>query len=126
MNRSLRSRAVGLQGEQAAVDYLTERGYEIVERNYRAGRGEIDIIARDGSYLCFIEVKTCRSRSFGEPETWVTERKRKRIVSAARMYRANKEIVDQDCRFDVITIRLTREGLLFNHIQDAFWVEEEW
>lgn len=114
-----------MQGEQAAVDYLLERGYEIIDRNYRAGRGEIDIIARDGSYLCFVEVKTCRSQSFGEPETWVTERKRKRMISASRMYRANKEIVDQDCRFDVITVRMNRDGLLINHIQDAFWVEEE-
>jgi putative endonuclease len=123
MNESNHAKKMGDLGEQKAVDYLVEQGFTILERNYRAGHGEIDIVAQENGYLVFVEVKTCRSSSFGEPETWVTPRKQKRMISAARKYRVLHQVWDADCRYDVIALRLC-DQVLINHIRVAFWVNE--
>ncbi|MBV6394980.1 MAG: hypothetical protein HFACDABA_00551 [Anaerolineales bacterium] len=77
---------MGLWGEQAAVDYLEKQGYIILERNFRAARGEVDIIARQDKALVFVEVKARSSNRYGMPEYAVTPKKRMHILSAAQEY----------------------------------------
>jgi len=96
--------AAGQTGEHLARAYLEHRGLEIVETNYRFGRGEIDIIAREGEYLVFCEVKMRTTDEYGPPELAVTRRKRQQVRRLAQGYLAERRIVDQACRFDVVAI----------------------
>jgi len=115
-----RRAAAGNYGETAAKGYLTAKGYEIVAERYRASGGEIDLIAKDGSYLVFVEVKYRRQVNFGSPAAGITVAKRRAIAAAARRYLADKALIDVDCRFDVIEV-FGREQLTINHIENAFW-----
>jgi putative endonuclease len=109
---------LGRRGEQWAVEYLRRKGYQILERNFHARRGEIDIIARQGDQIVFVEVKTARGKSFGSPRDWVDFRKQARLIHAAVVYLAMKQ--DTDCRFDVIAIELDRIKPRLTHIINAF------
>lgn len=104
-----------------AVNYLTERGYTILHRNYRRKFGEIDIIAQDGPTLVFAEVKTRSSDAFGSPASAVTSRKQKQISRAALDYLAQKKLFDHDARFDVLAV-VTGDGnnIYIDHIPNAF------
>lgn len=110
----------GLAGEDLAVEYLCREHYRILQRNYRYGYGEIDIIAEDGNILVFAEVKTFRSKKFGEPEDAVTKKKRDRIRKTAEGYLYQHAIDDKECRFDVIAIDWERTNPMIRHIKDAF------
>jgi putative endonuclease len=99
---------LGTEGEMLAARYLAAKGYRIVARNFRFLRNEIDIVARDGDELCFIEVKTRASLDKGHPAEAVTLRKQKEIVRAASGYLAGQENPWINCRFDVITILAKR------------------
>jgi len=114
----------GKLGEDMAADWLKRCGYEIVARNYRAGHDELDIVARQGDTLVFVEVKTARSQNFGAPETWVDERKQRHLGDAANAFLLKHDIQDVDCRFDVIAIDLSQSPPRVNHIKNAFWLEE--
>ncbi|HSP86723.1 MAG TPA: YraN family protein, partial [Ignavibacteriaceae bacterium] len=96
----------GDEGEELAVVHLKEKGYEIVERNYRFGKGEIDIVAKDPEtgYIVFIEVKSKRNIEYGEPVYSVTKNKMKQIKRMAELYFYDKEIAEAECRFDVVTV----------------------
>ncbi len=89
--------------------FLREKGLEILEENYRTRWGEIDIIARDGSTLVFVEVKTRSQRLFGSPLQAVTPDKQRRLRRMAAMYLAKKNLSEIPARFDVVGISL-REG----------------
>lgn len=119
---SLNTKKYGAEGEQAAARFLEEKNYEIIERNYRYGRqGEIDIIARDGSYYVFVEVKSRKNLNYGEPEYAITKNKIEQIKKVAIAYLYNRDIYDVDCRFDVITIFDDFSGdRKINHIINAF------
>ena len=93
---------IGQWGEQVAVDYLTERGYEIVTRNTRTPYGEIDIVARQGDTTVFVEVKARTSDRMGMPEDSITPRKRQHMISAAEHYAATNEI--NHWQLDVIAV----------------------
>ncbi|UZJ41454.1 YraN family protein [Prosthecochloris sp. SCSIO W1101] len=95
---------LGRQGEMTAVTYLLEKGYRILDRNYRYRRNEIDIVAADKQTLCFIEVKTRSSDTKGHPLEAVTPEKQKEIIKAASAYLATHPAPEPDCRFDVIAI----------------------
>jgi len=123
MTALAKRRETGKKGEELAATYLEAHGMEILHRNFRIREGEIDIIARDGDYLVFVEVKTDRSHNFGEPETWVTARKRRRIALAAEAYLQRYDIHDVDCRFDVVAIHMTKKSHEIHHIKNAFWIE---
>lgn len=99
---------LGKKGEEIAVKFLKYEGFEIIEQNYRYGKGEIDIIARDPSdnYLAFVEVKTRQNLDYGEPEYAITKNKQRQIRKIAELYLYDKEIEELDCRFDVIAILL--------------------
>lgn len=111
--------SLGKIGEDLATQYLIDKGYQILERNWRAYRKEIDIIAIDGKDIVFVEVKTRQDDEFGTPEMAVNQRKRAHIYAAASSYYYEHKI-DLDVRFDVIAI-LYRDGKPeINHIVDAF------
>ena len=119
MGRNLR--AEGAAGEALAVALLRDRGYAIVERNYRYGRkGEIDIVARDGEYLVFCEVKSRYDDTFGPPEYAVTPLKQWRIRRIAEAYLFTHGIRDQACRFDVVTVRFQAGGPKLELFKNAF------
>ncbi len=116
---------IGRIGETEAVGYLEKKGFVILERNYRAERGEIDIIAREGDTLVFVEVKTKRQDGFGEPEDWVGRKKQDQIAKVAMRYLQEKNLDNVDCRFDVIAIGYENGKKKISHIQDAFWLNEQ-
>lgn len=109
-------------GESLAVKHLKARGCEILARNYRAIRGEIDIIVRDGEFTVFVEVKTRRSLKFGLPQAAVTWQKQRQISKVALAYLQTHNLLDAPCRFDVIAIQLSPQLELLNleQIESAF------
>ncbi len=116
----LTTKEKGNAGEQLAMAHLKRLGMEIVEMNYRYGHGEIDIIARDGETLVFCEVKGRKTDEFGEPEYAVTPRKQQQIRRIAEAYLYEHEIKEQDCRFDVVTVRFMERPPKINYIRNAF------
>lgn len=120
MVREVSTHAAGRAGEDLAREYLEHRGMEIIQTNYRFGRGEIDIIGREGEYLVFCEVKMRTSDEFGPPELAVTLQKQQQVRRVARGYLAERQIVDQACRFDVVAITLVGGLPRFEHIPNAF------
>jgi len=98
--------ALGKTGEDLAVRELQRRGYEILDRRWRSRAGEIDIIARDGATLVFVEVKAREHHDFGDAAESVTMRKRQTIVRMAKEYVVAARWIDRPCRFDVVTIHL--------------------
>ena len=116
--------STGLQGEEIACRYLAKKGYQIVDRNWRSGHYEIDIIARDGDTMVFCEVKTARSRRFGTSVGWVTPRKVRRIALTAMDYIAANRIAGCGFRFDVIGLDIGDGGFSVTHIVNAFDVPE--
>lgn len=120
----MENKALGRWGEDKAVEYLHDKGLNILDRNYRCPVGEIDIIAMQDNTLVFIEVKTRRSLSFGLPAESVTFKKQVKYFKIAQYYMKEKGIKDWSCRFDVIEVILNRNGSCqFNHIVDAFQVK---
>ncbi len=116
------TRVTGARGEELAAAYLRRKGYEILCRNYRCARGEIDIVAKDGQVLVFVEVKTGRSHSFGPPESWVDRRKQEHLGQAAAVYLEERGLEDVDCRFDVVAVRWEHDEARVQHIENAFWL----
>lgn len=110
---------LGKLGEDLATKYLIGKGYPILARNWRNGRDEIDIIARDGEWLVIVEVKTRTSEYFGEPETAVTNAKQKSLVRAAEAYIFAFDYKGET-RFDVIGILFDHGKVRLNHVPDAF------
>jgi putative endonuclease len=117
--------ALGKMGEQFAAEYLAGRGYRIVDRNIRIGRGEIDIVAQDGETWVFVEVKTGRKSGFGEPEERVTLSKQRQLGRLAQQYLEDHQIHDAECRFDVVAVTAAGNNWTVRHIPDAFWLERD-
>ena len=109
------TKKIGDRGEQQAVQFLTERGYAILERNYRDKRSEVDIIAQTGHLLVFVEVKTRKNALFGYPEQFVDPKKIDLLHRAATAYQEQINWQD-DIRFDIIAIT---DGVL-EHFEDSF------
>ena len=117
------TRAIGTEGEQKSVEFLIENGYAILKLNYRDGRiGEIDIIAREGEYICFIEVKTRKSYSFGVPSESVTFKKQEKIKLLASIYLTNTGNIDKRIRFDIVEVLMKNNNDInkINLIKNAF------
>jgi len=110
----------GESGERVAEKFLTEKGFRLIERNYRYERGEIDLIFDDHGILVFVEVKTRRSETYGEPEDAITPRKRRQIRKVAEAYLWVKNIKDTECRFDVVAIKWESGKAKINYIPNAF------
>ena len=101
---------LGKKGENLASDFLKARGYTILSRNYRRRSGEIDIIAMEGDYLVFIEVKTRRGTSHGHPLEAITARKQRQISKVAQCYLAENNLFDKEARFDVVSVVMSKSN----------------
>jgi putative endonuclease len=112
--------ALGKAGEDLACVELARRGYVILARRYRRREGEIDIVARDGPTIVFVEVKTRESRAFGAAAEAVTAIKRRRIVQLALDYLARHRLDDVPCRFDVVSIHWGPDGPALDVYRNAF------
>ncbi|NNK71598.1 MAG: DUF91 domain-containing protein [Flavobacteriaceae bacterium] len=110
----------GEKGELLAVDHLLDKGYEILERNYRFQKAEVDILARMKNTLAVIEVKARSSTSFGEPQDFVKPKQIKNLVKAVDQYIMENDL-DVEVRFDIIAIIKTAEGSRLEHLKDAFY-----
>lgn len=110
---------LGKKGEDLAVELCREKGFVVIEQNYRTPFGEIDIIAKDGNIVVFIEVKARTGTAYGAPFEAVTRRKRDKIKKVAMSYmkRLKKEV---PARFDVISISMKSGRPDLEYIQDAF------
>lgn len=111
---------MGLRGQQEAEAFLTKNGYRILKRNYRVRTGEIDLIARHGSYTVFIEVKFRSCLNFGLPCEAVSHAKQQKITHTAMHYIAVNNLENQDFRFDVIEVFEENGRIHVNHIENAF------
>ena len=118
---SNKKKKAGNEGEDLAAEFLIKKGYKIVERNYRFGKGEIDIVAKEGDTLVFVEVKTRKSLEYGPPELSITKSKERQVRKIAEAYLYDKEINNADCRIDVIAVlMLSPKEPDINHIKNAF------
>ena len=111
----------GALGEQYACRFLEELGYEILERNWRFGKDELDIIARTAHELVFVEVKTRRSERHGQPEEAVKKGKRSTMIRGANAY-VQETAGELALRFDIVSVILHPTGKPYiHHIPDAFY-----
>lgn len=101
---------IGKSGENIAVGYLIDRGYKIIQRNFRVPRGEIDIVAKDKDILVFVEVKNFSYRNFYLPMYSISERKKRMIRRTAEEYLYRNDIMNNDCRFDFVFIYLDEKN----------------
>ena len=118
--RGLKNRSSGDLGEDIASRYLERRGYEVVERNYRTRRGELDLVARRGGTLIIVEVKLRRGTAYGDPLEAVTPRKQRTIRLMAEEYLSDRDPSYEDLRFDVVGILLLAGRPEISHVEDAF------
>ena len=115
--------SIGNTGEEIAVKTIKKKGYKVIERNYRTRLGEIDIIARDKEYICFIEVRMRKRTDFGTPADTIDKRKRDKIIKAAKMYALKNNLYDMPMRFDAVLIDgdfFGGENINVEIIKDAF------
>jgi len=110
---------LGNQGEQLAVDFLQKNNYNILERNWRFKKAEIDIIAIKNDVLAVIEVKTRSSNYFGNPQDFVNQKKIQLLVEAINEYVISKQL-DVEVRFDIIAILKNKDTFNIEHLEDAF------
>lgn len=113
---------IGKKGEEIARDFLEQKGYKILEQNWRYSRAEIDLIASYQNALIFVEVKTRSYDYFGQPEDFVTAKKQKLMSSAASAYmQANNH--QWEIRFDIVSILLSgKSSMKIQHFEDAFFL----
>ena len=119
---------LGREGEELAKKFLRSKDYRIVESNFKAPFGEIDLIAYQRKVLVFIEVKARTSYNFGMPEESISQEKKKKISKVASLYLKAKGLSEVDCRFDVVCItphpipppQVGREKYTIKLIEDAF------
>jgi len=117
---TVRRQALGIQGENLAVAELERRGYAILARRYRTRHGEIDIVARDGATIVFVEVKVKVTGEFGTAAEAVTVFKQRRVISMAVDYLARNHLTSRPCRFDVVAVDGVGDEAIVSYYQGAF------
>ena len=110
---------LGRKGEALALEELQRKGYSIVAKNWRYGKAEIDIIARDSSFLVAVEVKTRSSIAFGNPQDFVNPRKIKRMIAAMDYFITSNDI-NLEVRFDIVAITNNKNDYYLEHLEGAF------
>jgi len=115
---------LGREGERIAENYLKEKGYRLVERNYRCPMGELDLIALDRRVIVFIEVKTRSDFRFGVPTESVHPRKQRKMIQAALYFLSRHRLHHREARFDVVGVSLAKGRPEVEHVQNAFGVED--
>lgn len=114
------SQKQGQDGEKIAKEYLIGQGYEVLECNWRYKKLEVDIIAKKGQCIVFVEVKTRKSDTFGEPEIFVTKQKQNFLIAAANAYLVQKDI-ELESRFDIIAVIKFNNNHSVKHLEAAFY-----
>ncbi|MCA6361615.1 MAG: YraN family protein [Bacteroidetes bacterium] len=113
------TKETGNRGEMLAAIYLQQQGYEVICTNWQFLHLEIDVVARYKEFLVIVEVKTRTSAFWGEPETFVSLAKQKKLIRAAALY-LDQHRLDLEVRFDVVGILGTGTDARITHIADAF------
>ena len=111
---------LGKEGERLAIEFLQEKGYEILETNWRYGKAEIDVICRSNSVLIVVEVKTRSAVTFGLPQDFVNPRKIRLLVSAIDHY-CRSIGFEGEVRFDIVALVCKHPQWKLDHIEDAFY-----
>ena len=117
-------RATGIRGEEEAARFLARCGYAILDKNVRTRAGEIDLVAKEGKTLVFVEVKTRRDLAGDPPQAAVNTRKQNRLGKLAHGYLKLRRLREMPCRFDVVAVIVNDEGGVkaIRHIPNAFSV----
>ena len=121
----MKRRETGILGEKLAQDFLRKRGYRVLETNYRCPEGEIDIVARHGEFLVFVEVRTKRSLQQGSPEESITPAKMARLRTTTARYLQSHHDLSPSWRIDVVAIEMGRNNkplrieLIENAVEEA-------
>lgn len=110
---------LGKKGEKIALFHLKQKGYQILEKNWRKDKKEIDIIAKKNNIIVFIEVKTRSTEYYGEASEAVNTKKQKNLIDAAEEYIEQKNL-DMEIRFDIISVYILGNKTKLFHIEDAF------
>lgn len=116
----MKSCEIGQQGESAAALFLYNKGMSILERNWRKGRFEIDLVCQDIKTLVFVEVRTRKAKGMLLPEQTLTISKRRNIIHSAQLYLIDKKDWSMPCRFDVICIISKKTTLELEHYKNVF------
>lgn len=115
---------LGKKGEQLAANYLKKKGYQIINRNYRFGKGEIDIICTYQNDIIIVEVKSVLVEGFGSGEERITPKKQKMLINTTYAFLdQHEEYQDYGVRFDVVVINFFRYPAEILHYEGAFWQE---
>ena len=123
MPKSTSKNKLGKFGEKKAKEFLESKGYELLTSNFRYDRAEVDLIFKDekNKIVIFVEVKTRRNKKFGEPEESINKTKQNQIKKAAEGFISeNDEFMDYDLRIDTVSVFLDGNGIIINHIENAF------
>ncbi len=113
---------VGQNGEDIAARYLEEKGFTILDRNYNFEYAELDIVAFKDQFIVFVEVKTRTSKSYGEPEDAIDEKKRKKLLHVAEAWIFERRMEGAPARFDVISVLYPETPKQeIRHYEEAFW-----
>jgi putative endonuclease len=120
----LNLRQDGQSAETLAAAFLAQRNYRILARNYRVRLGEIDIIARDGDVVCFVEVKMRRTGKFGIPFEAIAPGKMRKIAQVAWQYLQSRKLGAVKARFDVVAVTPAENGFKFDLLKNAFGLNE--
>jgi putative endonuclease len=121
-----RSKHLGDAGEDAAAEYLSSCGYEILERNYRTRSGEIDLIVKKENIIAFCEVKSSAFAGPINPEFRVDRRKQIKLTKTAQQYVLDRNPTVDTYRFDIVSVQKKQGRLLIQHFENAYWPPEEW
>lgn len=113
----------GIKAEEKALEYLLKKGYCLLEKNYRYGHAEVDLLMQKNGYLICVEVKARSTDFYGLPESFINAKKIKLIVSVVDHYLEHSEL-DLEVRFDVIGIIKKRDNWIIKHIKNAFYAWE--
>ncbi|MCA0426289.1 MAG: YraN family protein [Bacteroidetes bacterium] len=119
MKQESSTKEVGKKGEEIALNFLQKKGYELLERNYRAGRAEIDLIMKDKQTVVAVEVKT-RYNALYEPERAVSKNQQKTLAMGIEVFLKNNKLV-LPARFDIVTIHYQQNKMEIAHFEDAFY-----
>ena len=117
---------LGNWGERVARNFLVDKGYRVLENGFRSAWGEVDIVARDGGELVFVEVRTRRGTALGTPQESVTWAKAGRLIATAQSYMEEKGVTGADWRIDLVSIVLDSRGRVqeLSHLTHAVESEE--
>ena len=110
---------LGKRGEDLAVEFLLQKGYEIVARNFVYQKAEVDIIARKDNILAIVEVKTRSTPDFGNPQEFLKARQIQRLIKAVDHFVTDHDM-DVEVRFDIVAIIKNKAGVRLEHLEDAF------